>query len=538
MKMPQTVAAVLKNHVEFELECIDRMYLNLMVPCLQREGQVAAFWRFHRGHRFASSALMEPMSKDFVERMQQYAQQHQVPVVPFDQAPYKGRKKDDIAQEFIARQGAREGVMFLGKAQEKTPVCRTERRRSLDGKSTYPWIVKSTAMINQYYWYIFDEDFGPFFLKFGSYFPYNAKVCLNGHEWLKRQLAKAGIVYEPLDNGLLRCSDPKRAQALADSLSAAKIDALVRKWFKLLPHPFPAADRRAGYRYEPFIWQAEFSLTQVLDRPLSGRVFFEEVIRENLDMGRPDQVALIFDKRVSRRTPGWFRSRVLTQGVTASLHLDYFWNRIKQYFKEGRGLRTETTINHPAAFKLRKGLQSLPQWRQIGFGANRRLLNVQKISQDCALGEAAFEAVNQPIQVEERRVSGLRFGDGRVQALLSAMLMFVFVANGFSAKDLRSKLAALLGLRAEEWSIGRVTYDLRRLRLHGLIERVAGTHRYRLTERGIQIAAFWTRTYNRLLRPGLAQLEDPAEDSPPLRRKLVALTNAIDQAVAEAKIAA
>ena len=538
MKVPQTVAEVLKNHVDFELECIDRMYLNVMVPCLQREREVALFWRFHRGHRFASSALMEPMSKDFVERMQQYAHQHQIPVVPFDQAPYKGRKKDDIAQEFIARQGAKEGVMFLGKAQEKTPVCRTERRRSWDGQSTYPWIVKSTAMINQYYWYIFDANFGPLFLKFGSYFPYNAKLCLNGHEWLKRQLAKAGIAYEALDNGLLQCRDPKAAQALADSLSAAQIDAVLRKWFKLLPHPFPAADRRAGYRYQAFIWQAEFSLTQVLDRPRSGRVFFEEVIRENLDLGRPDQVALIFDRRVTRRTPGWFRSRVLTQGVMASLHLDYFWNRIKQYFKEGRGLRTETTINHPAAFKLRKGLQSLPQWRQIGFQANRRLLNVQKISQDCALGEAAFEKVNQPIQVEEQRVSGLRFGDVRVQALLSAVLLFVFVANGFSAKDLRPKLAALLGLRADQLSAGRVTYDLRRLRLHGLIERIRRTHRYRLTERGIQIAAFWTRTYNRLLRPGLAQLVDPHCESPPLRRKLVALTKAIDQAVAEAKLAA
>jgi hypothetical protein len=538
MKMPRTVADVLKNHVVFELECIDRMYLNLMVPRLQREKEVAGFFRFHRGHRFASSALMEPMSKDFVARMEQYAAEHQIPVVPFDRPPYKGRKKDHIAQEYLARQGEREGVMFLGKAQEKTHVCRTERRRSPDGRSTYPWIVRSTAMVNHYYGYIFDEDFGPFFLKFGSYFPYNAKGCLNGHEWLKRQLTQAGIKHEALDNGLLGCSDPRRAQVLADSLSAAKIDALVRKWLKVLPHPFTTADRRAGYRYEPFIWQGEFSLTQVLDRPLSGRVFFEEVIRENLDLGRPDQVALIFGKRVTRRTPGWFRTRVLTAGVMASLRLDYFWNRIKQYFKEGRAGRTETTINHPAAFKLRKGLQSLPQWRQIGFQANRRLLDVQKISQDCALGEAAFEKVNQPLQVEERRVSGLRFGDGRVQALLSAILLFVFVANGFSAKELRPKLAGLLGLRADQLSAGRVTYDLRRLRLHGLIERVPRSHRYRLTQRGIQIAAFWTRTYNRLLRPGLAQLADPDCDSPPLRRKFDALAKAIDQAVGQAKIAA
>jgi hypothetical protein len=197
----------------------------------------------------------------------------------------------------------------------------------------------------------------------------------------------------------LRCTNPKRAQALADALSAARIEALIRKWLARLPHPFTREDRRAGYRYQPFIWQAEFSLTQVLDRPLSGRVFFEDVIRENLDLGRPDQVALIFARRVQRRTPGWFRTRVITEGVTPSLHLDYRRTRIKQYFKEGRGLRTETTINNPSDFKVPKGLQSLPQLRQIGFLANRRLLDVQRISQDCALGEEGFVAVNQPIQV-------------------------------------------------------------------------------------------------------------------------------------------
>lgn len=537
MKMPQSAADVLKNHVVLELECIDRMYLNLCVPRLQREQAVAAFFRFHRGHRFASSALMEPMSKDFVTRMERYAQEHQIPVVRFDRQP-RGVKQDDLAQEFIARQNGREGVMFLGKAQEKTPVFRTERRRSPDGQSTYPWIVRSTGMINHFYWYIFDEDFGPLFLKFGTYFPYNAKVCLNGHEWLKRQLAQEGIAYAALDNGLLRCANPKRAQELAASLSAAKIDALIRKWLARLPHPFTREDRRAGYRYEPFTWQAEFSLTQVLDRPLSGRVFFEDVIRENLDVGRPDHVALIFARQINRRTPGWFRTRVITDGVIPSLHLDYRHARIKQYFKEGRGLRTETTINNPTDFQVPKRLQSLSQLRQIGFPANRRLLDVQKISQDCALGEEAFVRVNQPIQVEDQRVAGLRYADGRVQALLAALLLFVFTVNGFAAKDLRPKLAALLGLAPETLSPGRLTYDLRRLRLHGLIERIPRTHRYRLTQRGIQIAAFWTRTYNRLLRPGLAQLADPAAEQAPLRRKLVELYRVIDTACEQVKIAA
>ena len=206
--------------------------------------------------------------------------------------------------------------------------------------------MKSTALVNHYYFYCVDRDFGPFFLKFCSYFPYNAKLCLNGHEYLKRQLEQQGIAYEPLDNGILSCQDPQRLQALADGLSAEKIDGLLRKWVRLLPHPFSVLDREAGYRYDLSILQIELSLTQVLDRPRTGRIFFEEVIRENLDIGRPKQVQLIFQRRVRKETPGLFRTRVITDGVVPSLHVDYKGTRIKQYHKEGRALRTETTINN------------------------------------------------------------------------------------------------------------------------------------------------------------------------------------------------
>ena len=148
--------------------------------------------------------------------------------------------------------------------------------------------------INHFYVYCMDRDFGPFFLKFCTYFPYNAKLCLNGHEYVKQQLANRGIGYEALDNGILSCDDPKRVQALCDGLSGEKIDGLLRKWFRKLPHPFTGKDRQAGYRYQISMLQAEFSLTQVLDRPVTGRVFFEEVIRENLDIGRPEPGAVDF----------------------------------------------------------------------------------------------------------------------------------------------------------------------------------------------------------------------------------------------------
>ena len=431
-----------------------------------------------------------------------------------------------------------EGVLFIGKAQEKTPVFRTERRRNEETGATYPWLVRSTAMVNHFYVYCVDRDFGPFFLKFSTYFPYNAKLCLNGHEYAKCQLKQKGIGFEALDNGVLRCDAPKRLQAICDGLSADKIDALLRKWLRKLPHPFTAGDRKAGYRYDISILQAEFSLTQVLDRPVTGRVFFEEVIRENLDIGRPGQVQLIFDRRVNKRTPGRFRSRVITDGVVPSLHVDYKNTRIKQYHKEGRALRTETTINNTRDFGVGKRLKNLPALRQIGFQANRRLLDVQKISHDCSIGEDAFRQVVQPIEVDGQRASALRFGDPRVQALFAVLTVFSLQLRGFTNQEMRLLLAQLLGLDPTNYPAGRMTYDLRRLRLHGIIERIPRSHRYQLTPAGLRIALFFSRTYARLLRPVLADIMAQAPPRSPVRAAFDRLQATIDACCEDQKLVA
>jgi len=525
MSLPRSVAEVIRNHVTLQVEGIDRMYLNVYQPKLQSEKQAACFFRFHRGQPVASSSLMGVMTNEFLGKVDAFVKQHSIPVVHFK----KGERKDDIAAQYRARFPEKEGILFLGKAQEKVNVFRTEKRTSDSGKK-YAWIVKSATPVNQFYFYGIDEDFGPFFLKFCTYFPYNAKLCINGHEYVKRQLAKEGIAFEALDNGILSCADPKRLQQICDGLSAAKIDALLRKWLAKLPHPYPATDRKAGYRYDVSILQAEFSLTQVLDRPQTGRIFFEQVIRENLDLGRPDQVQLIFERRVRKDTPGRFRTRVLTEGVIPSLHVDYKSTKIKQYHKEGRALRTETTINNARDFAIGKRLENLPALREIGFQANRRLLDVQRLSHDCTIGEAAFRQLNEPVTVGRQRGSALRFADPLVQALFAALLVFRLLPRGFCNRELREHWAPLLGKTPQSISPGQMTYHLRRLRLHGLIERVPKTHRYRVTDQGWRTMLFCTRCHNRLLRPGLAQVlpkEAPAET--PLRRRF----DQLDEAIAE-----
>src|SRR5260370_25133155 len=268
------------------------------------------------------------MPQAFVKSIEAVAQRQQVPLLSFE----KDTRKEDVAAEYQARFTGTEGILFIGKAQEKVRTFRTQGRRCPHTGVSYPWLVPATALLNQYYFYGIDADFGPFFLKLSSYFPYRGRLCLNGHEYVKRQLAKEGIAYEALANGIRTCANPQRLQEIAAGLTADKIDALLRKWLGRLPHPYAAADRAAGYRYDLSILQADFSLTQLLDQPVAGRLFFEEVIRDNLDLGRPDNVQLDFNLKDYRHTPGRFRTRVVTAGLFPSLFPDYKLTPHKQYF--------------------------------------------------------------------------------------------------------------------------------------------------------------------------------------------------------------
>jgi hypothetical protein len=274
---------------------------------------------------------------------------------------------------------------------------------------------------------------------------------------------------------------------------------------------------------------------------VSGRVFFEQVIRDNLDIGRPDQVALIFDRRLMRRgpraTPGPFRTRVITDGVTPSLHIDYKHTRIKQYHKQGRALRTETTINDTTDFSIGKRLTNLPALREIGYTANRRLLRVQSISHDPITGTDALHTITAPVTTATgARIPGLRLGEPRSHALLAALPLFRLQPNGFANKDLRTAIADLRAIPPNQLTAGQITYDLRRLRARGLITRIPHTHRYTITDHGLHTAMFLSAVHDRFLPTGLAQLADPT--SPPLRQAARAYQQALENLTITTRLAA
>jgi hypothetical protein len=428
------------------------------------------------------------------------------------------------------------GVVLIGVAQERTSgwsATKQRRGRFLD----FLYFRKSVCP-NHYYIYLLDPEWGPAFIKVCGYAPYAIKICLNGHEWAKRQLQRRRIRFTALDNGFLTCAQPETLQTVCDSLSDADIVAFFTRWQAQLPLPLAAAHHACGFTYQLSILQAEVSLTQVFDRPLRGREFFESVIRENLDLGRPDQVQLLFPRKITRATPGRFTTRVITTGVNPSLHIAYKRCHIKQYFKEERALRTETTFNNTYDFGIGRRLSNLSYLRTLGDHINHRVLETESLAHDCGLAPAQLADLVPPTQTADGQPApALKFGQPRVTALLNAICHFLWTADGLTNTQLRPLIASLLGA---PYTTRQMGYDLRRLQRNGLVKRLDHQKRSVLTPYGRRVALFLTKVHARVLRPGLQALDltFTAQIPPAMRTTFAALDHAIDLHIAEAQRAA
>ena len=321
------VAEVIRDHVTLTIDCVDRLYLNAYVPGLQRGDGVAAFLR-QRGHIVPSPALFVEITATVKAALHAFCAAQGIPWIEFA----KGKRKDDVVERSRQQFTAAEGVVLVGVAQERAKTWTATKQ--VQGKLVHFTFAWRTVYVNHYSVYLIDRDWGPAFSKICGYAPYAVKVCLNGHAWAKRQASRRGIGYAALDNGFLACADPAALQQLGAALSADHLQAFFERWLACLPRPLTAGDRLAGFRYHLSLLQMEVSRTQVLDDPLRGRACFEEVIRDNLDLGRPDRVQLLVDRRIRTNTPGRFCTRVITQGIVPSLHIEYKRCHIKQYWKE------------------------------------------------------------------------------------------------------------------------------------------------------------------------------------------------------------
>jgi hypothetical protein len=510
-----SVASLLAGHVSLRLRSVDRIFLQGYVPQLMTDGQVVRFL-LNRGANIPSPAMLGRNHDRLIAELDAFAAAHGVDVVRFT----KGENKELAARPYLAKAEAagRDAVALIGVAQERVSGWRGWKDPADPrGQKGHPHFCyrRQSLFVNHYYVYLWDRDFGPGFIKICPYAPYPIWVWCNGHEWAKQQLRRAGIGFDALDNGFRRVADPETAQRVCDRLDARHVEGFVRRWLARLPSPFTAVDQRIGVGYEFSVRQFEYSDTAVFDRPTNGRAWFEAAIRDHLDLGRPERVSLVVNRRINRATPGRFSTEVITPDVDPHILVRYKASKVKAYFKEQRALRVETTVNNPDDFGIRRRL-STDNWQQLcdtGRQVNARFLAAVGEDQPPPPDAATLTQVVLPsTSIDGQPAPGLRFGDPRVMALLAALAAFTHAVGGLTNPGL---VRLVQGLYQPGYHRRQATYDLRRLRRNGLIERLPGTHTYRVTDHGRRIATLFTKLAARVVVPALTDLEQPAQPAGP-----------------------
>jgi hypothetical protein len=526
---------VLDGHVRLEIDCVDRIYLNAYVPKLQVAGQVVQFMTEHLGMPVPSPVIFDKIGNRFRREVKAFAGRHRIPILQLnkpDRTRWDDRKLDHV-RPYLDRAEARGrfGVVAVVATQEFQWVFSAVNRSTKAGVANFDF-PKTERRVGIYYFYILDREFGPGFIKICTYFPYPTKVWLNGHEWAKRQARRERIRFSELANGFSHCQDPDALQAVCDRFGPQDIQAFFDRWMAVIPTPFNDIDRAGGYWWELSMRQVEVSRTLVFDDPRRARGFFEALVSDNVGIGRPEAVHAVFGhgpRGATTKMP--FGTRIFSPGTDVKIDFRYKHSRVKQYLKEGRALRIESVINKPKDLGILARLEHLPELVGRAREVNSRLLMIERAGQGCAIGSALFERIHQPYIREAQRTGAFRFGDQRAMALAGALCCVIHAVTGFTNQSLRGLVAGLLGTN---YSTSQMSYDLRRLRLHGLIRRLPQSNTYQLTLEGIRVAVFYTKLQRRLLAPLLDADKPPAPLE--LRRALTVIEHAVVNYIDNARL--
>jgi hypothetical protein len=530
-----TVNDVLDGHADLDLECLDRLYLHGYLGQLQVGGQVIQFLN-HRGYPVPSPACLQQIGDAFRRRVASFAEANHIPVVPLRAAD----RNIEVMQPYLdaAACAGRSQVAAIGVAQEPQRVFIARKRDTDPGKCPQFSFDKKDRRVTVYYFYLWDAGFGPAFIKVCTYCPWPMKIWVNGHEWAKQQARKLGLPFTELSNGFASCEDPALLQRICDVLQPGTIEVFFRRWLSRLPLPLGPADQRGGYWWECSMAQVEVSRTIVFTQPRYARGFFDALVTDNLDLGRPDTIEIIFGRQVrngkQRATGGVFKTKVITRDVDVTINAFYKHSRIKQYLKDGRALRIETVINAPGDLGCQRRLHNLDELQARARAVNARLLQTERAGQACVLANPVFERIAHPsLTADGRRATAMRFGDSRVQALAGALCVTLCAVTGITNRSLRALMTGLLGA---PYSMAQASYDLARLRRNDLITRRPHANTYDLTPDGLAFAIFYTKVHDRVLTPLFTAGQPQAP--PQLRAALRTIEHHIDERLAHSRLPA
>jgi hypothetical protein len=513
--------AFIEHHqqaIRFDYSCFDRILLNGVIQVLQNPACVVGFLKEKRQASRVTPAYFRAISTDYHHFVQAFAERRGVEIVQ----PPKGVRREEWVEPFYQQLQGQSGIAVILKSREIARVAVSSPRQG-------DHVELLNRFVQQYYFYLQDPDFGRMFVRVCPYFPFSARACLNGHEWLACRLREEGIAFHQCANAFRTCADPARLRELADRFSAADIETCAHRWLaQLVPFFTDRERRRQGFGYRLFVSQVEYCTNLVFERRAALDRLHQRLLDLNRSIGHPDKIAVIFGRRITKHTDAGLKTQILDHDLGQPvIRSEYKSSSIKQYARDDLVLRTETTSYHTPDLGVNKGVEHLPELRQTMAAANDRYLDVQQDVLETFVDRGQLELLRQPtVSPSGRRTPGLKLDDPRLLAVLQALTCFALLAGRgrFRTTDLHATTAEALRKTTESYTLGQLRYDLTKLRGKGLVERVAGTQSYRLPTEGYRIAVLYLKLFHRIYAPLTAGILEPVpwdNRVPPERRALL-----------------
>jgi hypothetical protein len=509
-----------RQSIRFGYACFDRIICNGIIQTLQDGRNVQRFFA-QRGETVTHKFLVS-LSSQYHQWLEHEAAARDIEVIAVE----RGVRRETLVQPYFERLQGRSGLAVVLKCREPERIAVSFARRGHAVELVQRWV-------NLYYFYLQHPQCGRIFLRVCPYFPFNARLWMNGHDWLASRLRAEGIAFQQRDNAFSHCADPERLQQLANAFGPEDITATVEPLLQEYIPYFSDDDRRYGLQHRWFMAQIEYCHNLVFHQRAALVRLFERLLDHNRGLGRPDKLGTIFRRRVFRPETAESGVKVTMLG-TPVIRTAFNSTSIKQYVKDGGLLRTEAASYQLRDLNVLKNIHNLPPLRRLFADSLDRYLDAQQDILETYVDRGQLEQLRQPtLSAGGRRTPGMRLDDQRLLAVLQALTAFVYLLGKgcFRTKHLLPHVRQALS--CPQYKLSQLRYDLAKLRGKGLLHRLPSTQTYRLTDVGYRIAVLYLKLYHRLYAPLIAAIVEPYPPDDEIlsahRVKLDRLYAAVDQ---------